>query len=163
MSGAFTLALPVGMARRFAKSAMALSEAYLVTAGQCFVRKLRACMRVCACVSVRAIVGLFSSRALSACVRVRDLIMLRLTWLRARAVIQSLHAYQSVYINAYLCFPGFYWCRVTLMNADSAAHLLRRCELLVARQPDLRTVRGTQCDARHPSNPTRHSIDEVQR
>ena len=62
-------------------------------------------------------------------------------------------------IHALLDFIG---CRLTLMNADSAAHLLRRCELLVARQPDLRTVRGTRCDAWHPSNPTRHSTDEVQ-
>jgi len=62
-------------------------------------------------------------------------------------------------IYAFLDFIG---CRVTLMNADSAAHLLRRCELLVARQPDLRTVRGTRCDAWHPSNPTRHSTDEAQ-
>jgi hypothetical protein len=84
----------------------------------CFERVCaRACVRACECVRacVRACVR--SSRALSACVRlracvracVRDLIKLRLTWLRACAVIQSLHAYQSVYINAYLCFPGFYW------------------------------------------------------
>ena len=68
-------------------------------------------------------------------------------------------AYTSMPIHALLDFIG---CRLTLMNADSAAHLLRRCELLVARQPDLRTVRGTRCDAWHPSNPTRHSTDEVQ-
>ena len=51
--------------------------------------------------------ALFERVCARACMR--DLIKLRLTWLRARAVLQSLHAYQSVYINAYLCFPGFYW------------------------------------------------------